>query len=404
MPANPFGEGVSLKGSAAVIDLIAWSIATPFLIVLLYLAAELICGLVPRAPRAMVPPPPRIVLLVPAHDEANVIPETVRALAAAAPAAHILVVADNCTDGTAACARAAGAEIIERDEPSQRGKGFALAFGRDYLAGDPPDAVIVVDADCRIAPGSAERLAAAAMALGAPVQASNMLVAPRGVSPLVSISNFAMLVKNVVRARGLHRIGGGALLFGTGMAFPWSLFARLPLASANMVEDLELGLQLARQGVRVDFDDGARVISPAASLANSRGQRSRWEHGFLNTARRQAVPMLHAAALSRSRHLAALGAHLLVPPLALLLLAASLAVALVGALAALGADRAPVLLLIALLSVVGLTLLAAWWREARAILPARDLLRAPLYLIWKIPLYLAFFTRRQSDWNRTGRD
>lgn len=387
-----------------MIDLLAWVLATPFLLLLTYLLVELTAGLARLAPRDPDTPPAHMVLLIPAHDEAASIAETVRGLAAASPTAHILVVADNCSDNTAERARAAGAEAIERNDRERRGKGFALAFGRDHLAGAPPDAVIVVDADCRMDAGSAERLAAAALISGAPVQASNLLASPPGVSPLVSISNFAMLVKNVVRARGLLRIGGGALLFGTGMAFPWSLFARLPLASANAVEDLELGLRLAREGIKVGFDDGARVTSPAASLASSRGQRSRWEHGFLDTARRQAGPLLGAARRRRSRHLAALGAHLLVPPLALLLLAAALDLALVTGLALSGADSRPAMLLLVLLALVALVLLAAWWREARALLPARDLLRAPLYLLWKLPVYLAFFTRRQTGWNRTGRD
>lgn len=387
-----------------MIDLLAWVLATPFLLLLAYLLVELTAGLARLAPRDPDTPPAHMVLLIPAHDEAASIAETVRGLAAASPTAHILVVADNCSDNTAERARAAGAEAIERNDRERRGKGFALAFGRDHLAGAPPDAVIVVDADCRMDAGSAERLAAAALISGAPVQASNLLASPPGVSPLVSISNFAMLVKNVVRARGLLRIGGGALLFGTGMAFPWSLFARLPLASANAVEDLELGLRLAREGIKVGFDDGARVTSPAASLASSRGQRSRWEHGFLDTARRQAGPLLGAARRRRSRHLAALGAHLLVPPLALLLLAAALDLALVTGLALSGADSRPAMLLLVLLALVALVLLAAWWREARALLPARDLLRAPLYLLWKLPVYLAFFTRRQTGWNRTGRD
>jgi len=387
-----------------VIDLLAWVLATPFLLLLTYLLVELTAGLARLAPRDHDTPPAHMVLLIPAHDEAASIAETVRGLAAASPTAHILVVADNCSDNTAERARAAGAEAIERNDRERRGKGFALAFGRDHLAGAPPDAVIVVDADCRMDAGSAERLAAAALISGAPVQASNLLASPPGVSPLVSISNFAMLVKNVVRARGLLRIGGGALLFGTGMAFPWPLFARLPLASANAVEDLELGLRLAREGIKVGFDDGARVTSPAASLASSRGQRSRWEHGFLDTARRQAGPLLGAARRRRSRHLAALGAHLLVPPLALLLFAAALDLALVTGLALSGADSRPAMLLLVLLALVALALLAAWWREARALLPARDLLRAPLYLLWKLPVYLAFFTRRQTGWNRTGRD
>ena len=31
------------------------------------------------------------------------------------------------------------------------------------------------------------------------------------------------------------------------------------------------------------------------------------------------------------------------------------------------------------------------------------LARAPLYVLWKIPLYLGFFASRQTEWNRTRR-
>src|SRR3546814_77955 len=157
-------------------------------------------------------------------DLAAGIAATVEALSAVAPGAQILVVADNCDDATAAEARKAGADVVERHDPDRRGKGFALAFGREELAGSPPDVVIVVDADCRLGDGSAERLAARAMVGGRAVQAANLLTAGKDASPLVAVSNFAMLVKNIIRARGLVRLGGGALLFGTGMAFSWSLF------------------------------------------------------------------------------------------------------------------------------------------------------------------------------------
>src|SRR3546814_20773180 len=75
-------------------------------------------------------------LLVAAHNEAAGIAATVEALSAVAPGAQILVVADNCDDATAAEARKAGADVVERHDPDRRGKGFALAFGREELAGD----------------------------------------------------------------------------------------------------------------------------------------------------------------------------------------------------------------------------------------------------------------------------
>ena len=41
----------------------------------------------------------------------------------------IYVIADNCTDNTAECAKRAGAEVFERNDLSHIGKGFALNFG-----------------------------------------------------------------------------------------------------------------------------------------------------------------------------------------------------------------------------------------------------------------------------------
>lgn len=388
-----------------MIDVFAWLVALPLAVTLTYLAIELLCGLrrLPRRPGADSAAPARIVLLVPAHNEEAGIAATVAALAAATPGADILVVADNCSDGTARAAQAAGARVAVRRDPARRGKGYALAFGREQLVGDPPDAVIVVDADCHLAPGSAERLAARALSTGRPVQAANLLTAAATASPLVAVSNFAMLVKNLVRARGLMRLGGGALLFGTGMAFAWPLFARLPLATGDAVEDLNLGLWLAQQGIAIDLDDAALVTSGAAPVESSRAQRSRWEHGFLRTAARHGLPMLLRGAASGSRLRAALGAHLLVPPLALLMLLSLLGLAVLAAIGAATWQWGPFLVASAALAGCVAMLLMTWWRVGRSLLPFAALLRVPFYVAWKIPIYIGFFTRHQKDWNRTTR-
>lgn len=389
-----------------MINLLAWLVALPLSATLAYLAIELICGLrrLPTQVATGGAPAARIVLLVPAHNEESGIAATVTALASAAPGATILVVADNCSDDTARAAQAAGARVAVRNDPANRGKGYALAFGREQLVSDHPDAVIVVDADCQLAPGSADRLTARAVATGRPVQAANLLTAAQTASPLVAVSNFAMLVKNLVRARGLMRLGGGALLFGTGMAFAWPLFARLPLATGDAVEDLNLGLWLAREGVAIDLDDASLVTSAAAAVESSRAQRSRWEHGFLRTAAQQGVPMLLHGIRSASRLRAALGAHLLIPPLALLMLLSLLGLMLLAAITAATGLWGPVLLVSASLAGCGAMLLLSWWQYGRELLPFSSLLRVPLYIAWKVPIYIGFFTRYQKDWNRTARD
>lgn len=387
-----------------MLELLAWLVALSLAAPLAYLGVELFLGLRPLPAQPQHAAPTRICLLVAAHNEVAGIAATVEALAAVAPGARILVVADNCDDGTATEARKAGADVVERNDPGRRGKGFALAFGREELAGSPPDVVIVVDADCRLGEGSAERLAARAMACGRAVQAANLLTAEKNVSPLVEVSNFAMLVKNLIRARGLVRLGGGALLFGTGMAFPWSLFITLPLATGDAVEDLNLGLWLARQGTGIELDDQALVTSPAAPLADSHAQRSRWEHGFLRTAVTQGVPMLFRGVATASRHVVALGAHLLVPPLALLMLLSIPGLALLAAVGALSGSWVQLLLASAAFGFAAAALLASWWSHGRGILPLGALLRIPVYILWKIPIYIGFFTRNQKAWNRTRRE
>jgi cellulose synthase/poly-beta-1,6-N-acetylglucosamine synthase-like glycosyltransferase len=298
-------------------------------------------------------------------------------------------------------AREGGAQVIERQDASARGKGYALAFGRDFLKADPPDVVIVVDADCQLAAGSAERLSARVLHTQEPAQAINLLVAGEHSSPLVQVSNFAMLVKNLVRARGLQRIGGGVPLFGTGMAFPWKVFAEAELATADLVEDMQLGLDLARRGVRVHLEEEARVTSAAASAQDSVVQRRRWEHGFLRIAARDALPLIWTGLRRRSAHLLALGAHLLVPPLALLFLIALAALIPIAMFAEL---REPAVVLGSFTAGALILILAAWATTGRDALSARALICVPLYALWKIPIYIGLLTSRQGGWNRTRRE
>ena len=390
-----------------VLNLVAWCLAIPMSAILIYLTLELCVGLARSNAGQFRISPIKLtgIILMPAHNESLSIAATVGALRQSAPHCRVVVVADNCTDDTADLARAAGAEAIVRQSLTDKGKGFALAYGRDYLAKAPPDAVIIIDADCRLSLGSADILIARAVQGNQPVQGVNLLVAGATASPLASISNFAMLIKNLVRARGLERLGGGTLLFGTGMAFPWKLFSTLDLATAHAVEDLQLGLSLAKQGIRVGFEDTALVTSPAASVADSSGQRSRWEHGFLQTALRNGLPMLLTGILMGSRHLLFIGAHMLVLPLAMLIVISVMALLLIIILFWAGyGSLQPVLILLGSLFLLTISLLAAWWKEGRKVISGRTLLMIPFYVMWKLPIYIRFFTARQTAWNRTQRD
>lgn len=83
----------------------------------------------------------RVAVLIPALDEAESLPGVLASL----PAVERVVVIDNgSTDATAAVARAHGAEVVSAP---RRGYGTAVQAGIHRLRSDPPDVVVILDAD-----------------------------------------------------------------------------------------------------------------------------------------------------------------------------------------------------------------------------------------------------------------
>lgn len=384
---------------------VMWIAAIPVIAVFAIFINEVALGLFPLGSRiAQDHGLGRTVILIPAHNEATGIARTLSRIRDVLPKeAAILVVADNCDDDTAEQARISGAEVIERLDRGRRGKGYALDFGRSHLSESPPQCVMILDADCVPDAGTIERLSMAALQQGRPVQSVNLMRAGRDAGPIVQISNFAFMIKNLVRQRGLVRSGGPAMLTGTGMAFPWPIFERLPLASSNIVEDLAITVDLTRASVRPVLVEAARVWSDAATANDTLTQRTRWEHGFIGTAVRHALPTL-AAGLGKGQLASVrLGLHLLVPPLALLFALGFSLLFLLGGLAAFGATATPALLLAAMMGTSLMLLAIAWWREGRALLSVAAISRIPLYVLWKIPVYLKLVRGAETEWVRTKR-
>jgi len=386
-------------------DLLLTLLAAAVVVPLAVLAGECLAALLP-ARRTPDGPRPGCAVLVPAHNEEAGLGRTLNALRdRLRPADRLIVIADNCTDQTAAVARAfTSVEVLERHDADRRGKGYALDFGIRHLDANPPAVVIVVDADCEVSPNLLDRLTALAAATGRPVQAVDELLPPAGAPATQRFSAFAFRFRNVIRARGRDRLGLPCLLCGTGMAVPWELLRGARLASADLAEDMSLGAALALAGRPPVFcpDAWVRGELPERSKA-ALTQRQRWEHGHLFTLRRE-VPRLLAAGLRRGRFdLIALALALGVPPLALLavLELLVLAVLLIGW--ALGGPSGPAVTLAVGGAVALLAVGAAWARFGRDVLPPRALLALPLYVAWKVPIYLAFLVRPQKAWVRTER-
>jgi hypothetical protein len=205
-----------------------------FALLLLTMAALLPARHRAWLPTAMPAAAPRVVVLVPAHNESAHLLPTLRSLQAQIGRGNqVLVVADNCSDDTAALARQAGAGVVERTDPLRRGKGYALACGIDQLRADPPDVVVVIDADCLPDPGAVADLAERCHTLQRPVQLLNLMASPDGAPLRIRVAEFAMVMKNLVRPLGTQRLGGVCHLSGTGMALPWALAATARLATGS---------------------------------------------------------------------------------------------------------------------------------------------------------------------------
>ena len=387
------------------LDAVTWIAVVPVFLVFAIFVNEIALGLFPIDELVGNDGKPiTSTILIPAHNEAKGIGDTLFRLERVKPtSSKILVVADNCTDDTATKAREHGAEVVERNELEKRGKGFALDFGRTHLSLSPPDCVIILDADCVPDLGTIENLSSAAVMSGRPAQAINLMHAGPNAGPLIEISNFAFLIKNLVRQRGLVRSGGPAILTGTGMAFPWKVFKSLTLASSSIVEDLAITVDLTLKNTKPMLLEDARVWSAAATADDTLIQRTRWEHGFIATTRKHAVPAIVAGIANGQLASLRFGLHLLVPPLAMLFAIGGAVVILALVFSALGASSVPAFVLIAIIASAFFLLVAAWWREGREILSSSAIIRIPYYVLWKIPIYLKLVKGPETEWIRTNR-
>ena len=190
----------------------------------------------------------RVGVLIPAHNEEEMLPETIANIQRQLRDEDwLLVVADNCSDRTATVAKGLGADVIVRTDPVNKGKGFALDWGIRRFAADPPKIVVVVDADCKLGDFAINNLVATCNANNRPVQAYYSMTGTANSTPSTRLREFAYRINTWIRPLGLSSAGLPCQLVGTGMAFPWEIIGRANLATGVLVEDLKLGLRARRQ-------------------------------------------------------------------------------------------------------------------------------------------------------------
>ena len=367
-------------------------------------------GLLPAAPPSL-----RFDLIVPAHDEESGIARTVQSLLAVdypAGLRRVLVVADNCADATAVRAEAAGAQVLVRDQPGLRGKGYALAHAFEHsLQSGFADAVVVVDADS-VVPVNLLHAFAARLQRGAQAIQAGSAVLNVNDSWRTQLMALGFALFNGVRSLARDNLGLSCGLRGNGMCLSTTTLRAHPPQAFSVVEDIEYGIALGRAGVRVCYAFEAPVASAMVSSGMAASsQRRRWDLGRKQLARKLAMPLLLEAIERRSALLYDLGIDLLVPPLSMLalLIAAGCGAALL--LSWLQGAWLPALW-VWLASATGVAVYVArgWALSGTGLRGLRAMAFAPFFVVWKLVVLSRGAGRSESsgsastEWVRTARE
>jgi cellulose synthase/poly-beta-1,6-N-acetylglucosamine synthase-like glycosyltransferase len=363
------------------------------------------------APPTYGDPRARFDVVVPAHNEAAGIADTVRSLLAMdypRELFDVVVVADNCTDDTAERAQSAGARVLERRDDRQRGKGYALAYAFERsIAEGRVDALVVIDADTVVSPNLLrafdERLRRGAKAVQADYAVRNPEASWR--TQLMAIA-FGMF--HVVRSTGRESLGVSCGLRGNGMCFATDLLQEVPHDAFSVVEDLEYGIRIGERGHRVHYAGEAHVYGEMVSSEKaSRSQRERWEGGRWEMAKQHGLRLLRRSLDERSPLLADLTADLLVPPLSTLVVATATGLAASAALAVVTLRPNAGLVLFGASGVfLAAYVVRGWQVSGTGMSGLASLARAPVYMAWKATLRLRKRVEGggKREWVRTKRE
>lgn len=229
----------------------------------------------------------RYAVLIAARNERAVIGQlldSIRAQDYPRELVDVYVVADNCTDDTAALAAARGAAVYTRHSEKQVGKGYALNFllGAISNSGEEYDAYIVLDADNVLAPNYISEM--------------NKTFSD-GYSIITSYRNSKNYGDNWISAgyalwflREARYLNNARMLLGTSCAVSGTgfMFSNEILRRCGgwnfflLTEDIEFTIDNVVRGEKIGYCPTAVVYDEQpVSFRQSWRQRLRWSRGYI---------------------------------------------------------------------------------------------------------------------------
>jgi cellulose synthase/poly-beta-1,6-N-acetylglucosamine synthase-like glycosyltransferase/peptidoglycan/xylan/chitin deacetylase (PgdA/CDA1 family)/spore germination protein YaaH len=237
-------------------------------------------------------------VIVPAHNEAKVVINTVRSLLASEGAGEfdILVVDDGSTDDTYRRASDAfdGNPRVKVMTKSNGGKSSALNYG---LRRTSSDIVIMLDADTIFQPDTIRRLLAHFSDPRVGAVAGNVKVGNR-LNPLAKWQALEYITSQSLDRRALTLINCNSVVPGAIGAWRRELVLQVGMLNhRTLAEDTDLTISVCRLGWQIEYEDRAIAWTEAPdTIAGFVRQRFRWMFGTLQAVTR------HRGALFNRKH------------------------------------------------------------------------------------------------------
>ncbi|MBZ4645665.1 MAG: hypothetical protein PWR27_451 [Petroclostridium sp.] len=236
-------------------------------------------------------------LVIPSHNEEKVIGhmvESLKKLNYPEELYDIFVIADNCSDSTAAIAREKGAIVYERFNDVEKGKGYALEwmFNKIFAMEKKYDAIAVFDADNIVSNNFLLEMDKQFKKGHKVVQGYIDSKNPFD-SWITCCYSIAFWTINRLFQLARYNLNLCCMLSGTGFAISTDVLKKLGWGATCLTEDMEFTMKLALNNYKVSWAHNAIVYDEKPlTLSQSWLQRKRWMQGHADVASRYFKPLV----------------------------------------------------------------------------------------------------------------
>jgi cellulose synthase/poly-beta-1,6-N-acetylglucosamine synthase-like glycosyltransferase len=224
----------------------------------------------------------RFAILVPAHNEELLISRLCKSLLEIKYPREfyeIFIIADNCSDRTVEICASFPVNVLQRNDPSHTGKGFAISWGLSQIPLEEFDAVFMVDADNVVDPLILVEVNKSVNRGEQAIQCYNS-VGNRHESWFTQLLFVSRTIGNLLYHHAKYKLGLSSYLMGNGICFTSTLLREKGWTAFSTGEDWEYYAQLIEGHIKIGFSKNAKVFhQESRSLNQATSQRLRWSSG-----------------------------------------------------------------------------------------------------------------------------